>query len=109
MNGTGCARRSSAGISLCGPDVLAARSLRSLALVEGYRLPLAQLVEGRLTAGLVEEILDAVTRRDEPEPFVVHEPLDRSVGRSRHVVSCQSAGNAGADVIITVRPPRAWI
>src|SRR5439155_5219602 len=56
---------------LGGFDVLAARTLGTLSLFEGHRLPLAELVKRRLTARLMEEVL-AVVRRDEPEPFVVH-------------------------------------
>src|ERR1043165_7324099 len=108
MSGTG-ARRSSAGLALGGSDVLAARSFRPLAFFERHRLAFAELVEGCLAAGLVEEVLDAVARRDEPEPFVVHEPFDRTVGRSRHVVSCQSAWISSAGVMIPVRAAIARI
>ena len=70
-------------------NVLAAWSLRTLSFVKRDRLSFAQFVEGRLAAGLVEEILAAVTSRNEPESLVVHESLD-CAGRSSHVVSCQT-------------------
>jgi hypothetical protein len=74
------------------PDVLAAWSLRTLSFFQRDRLSFAELVEGSLAAGLVEEVFASVARRNEPEAFVVHQPLDRAVCRS-HVVSCQRAAD----------------
>jgi two-component system, cell cycle response regulator DivK len=67
------------------PDVLRARTLRARAGLEVHCLTLTELVEPHVAArGRVEEILGSapLIRRDEPEPLVVDQPLDRS---SRHV------------------------
>ena len=69
-------------------DVLAAWSFGTLSLFKRDRLSFAKLVEGGLAAGLMEEVLAAVARRNEPEALVVNQPFDRAVCRS-HVVSCQ--------------------
>jgi hypothetical protein len=61
-------------------DVFAARSLRPLSSLEGDGLSLAEFVERRLTARrTVEEVLVSVRRQDEPETFIAHQPLDRTV------------------------------
>src|SRR5436190_11445427 len=66
-------------------DAFGARSLRPLALLEGHRLAFAELVEPRaLTGRIVEEVLVAVVRQNEPETLVTDEPLDRAV-RCCHV------------------------
>src|SRR4029079_15701461 len=70
-------------------DVLAARTLRPLSLVERDLLPFTKLVEGCLAAGLMEKVFASVACRDEPESFVVDQPLD--CARRRHVVSCRCA------------------
>jgi len=58
----------------------AARSLGPLALVEGHRLPFTQLIEARaLARRIVEEVLVAVLRQNEPETLVADETLDRAV------------------------------
>src|SRR5262249_48898029 len=49
-------------------------------------LPFAQVAERTAVARrLVEEVLGAVARQNEPEPLVAHQPLDRSVHRVRHL------------------------
>src|SRR4051794_18531119 len=80
-------RRTAPDRMLCGPDVLAAGTLRALSFVESHGLAFAELVEGHLLAGgLMKEILVAVRRGDEAESLVPDEPLDRTVASS-HVVS----------------------
>src|SRR5262252_2278784 len=87
-----CAMRSSTfvepmifGLMSGEPDVLGARTFRSLALLERHVLPFAQLVETHAAArGVVEEVLVAVAGCNEAEALVAHEPLD-GAGLIRHV------------------------
>jgi hypothetical protein len=74
-------------IPLRESDVLAPRSLRALASLEGDGLSFAKIIESGLGAGrIVKEVLVAVTRQDESEAFVAHESLDRAIHWC-HVVS----------------------
>ena len=66
-------------------DVLAPRSFGTLPFFESHCLSFAQLVEGGLATGLMEELLAAVARCNEPETLVVNQTLDCAVRRS-HVV-----------------------
>src|SRR5258708_38448885 len=69
-------------IELGDANVLAARSLGTLALFERHGLTFTQVVEPGVGAGrVVEEVLVAVARQDETETLVADEPLDRAVHR----------------------------
>jgi hypothetical protein len=73
-------KRTRVGFGLGQADVLAARTLRTLATLEGHSLSLAQVVEPGVGAGgVVEEVLVAVAGQDKAEAFVADEPLDRAV------------------------------
>jgi hypothetical protein len=70
------------GIDLGDFVVFGLRGLGTLTAIERDRLSFAQIVEGRLGARrLVEEVLVAVARRNEPETLVADEPLDRAIHR----------------------------
>ena len=61
-------------------DVLAAGTLRTLALFERHCLTHPELVEGDAGAGrLVEEILIAIVGQNETESLFTDEALDRTV------------------------------
>ena len=65
---------------LDGANVLAARTLRALTLLEHYRLAFAEAFERRaLACRLMEEILLAVVGQNETKSLVTDEALDRTV------------------------------
>src|SRR5438093_7428633 len=75
--------------ALRAPDVFCPRSFRTLPLFKRDGLPLAQFVETHVrTRRLMEEVLLAVCRRNEPEALA-GQRFDRPVHR-RHVISVRN-------------------
>ena len=78
-------------VKLREANVLGARTLGALALLERHSLAFAEAVElAAVAGGLVEEVFVAIASGNKAEAFFAHQPLDRAVRRvPSEISSCE--------------------